>query len=80
MDGGGDLGPGIVTPGLVNDDMAAAQRVAHQVLAPKLGGHCVLLPEAPLLMLHVHGKHRRVVTNLCINTHVTTGAWCLTCA
>ena len=64
MNGDNRLAPGIVTLGAVEDNMAAANGSYCEVLATKLGGSCELLPEGPILVLNVLGKHRRMVTHL----------------
>lgn len=64
MNGDDSLAPGIVTLGAVEDNMAAANGSHCEVLATKLGGSCELLPEGPILVLNVLGKHRRMVTHL----------------
>ncbi len=68
MDGCGDFGPGVVALSLVYNYMTATQRIDHQILATKLRRYCVLLPEDPILVFHMHGKHRRMVAHL--QTHV----------
>ena len=56
--------PCVVTLASMEDKVAAAHRVAGNVLAPEANGHRPLLPEDPLLMFKVVGKHWRVVANL----------------
>ena len=43
-----------------------------QILPSKLAGHGVVLPECPVLVLHMLGTGWRVVTDLCTWHAVTT--------
>ena len=62
--GGDHLGPGVVAAGAVHHEVGDSDGVGRYVLPPELGGHRVLLPEGPVLVLHVHGKHGRMVAHL----------------
>ncbi len=64
MHSGDRLAPGVVTLGLVEHQMASSNRVDSQIFASELGGHCVLLPECPVLSLTVLREHGRMVTHL----------------
>ena len=64
MYGGDHLGPGVVAAGAVHHEVGDSDGVGCYVLPPELGGHRVLLPEGPVLVLHVHGKHGRMVAHL----------------
>ena len=64
MYGGDHLGPGVVAAGAVHHEVGDSDGVGRYVLPPELGGHRVLLPEGPVLVLHVHGKHGRMVAHL----------------
>ena len=48
----------------VYEQVSDSNRVTGDVLPSELGGHGVLLPERPVLMLHMHRKHWRMVTHL----------------
>ena len=48
----------------MEDDMAAANGGDSKVLAPELGHSGELLPEGPVLVLNILGKHWWVVTHL----------------
>lgn len=48
----------------MNDKVCDSNGITGNVLPSKLGGHCILLPEGPVLVLHVHSKHRRMMTHL----------------
>lgn len=48
----------------MEDKMAASNWIAGDVLSPEADGHRPLLPEDPLPVLNVVGKHWRVVANL----------------
>ena len=62
--GGDHLGPGVVAVGAVYHEVGDSDGVDCYVLPPELGGHRVLLPEGPVLVLHMHGKHGRMVAHL----------------
>ena len=64
MYGGDHLGPCVVTTSSVDQEVSDSDRVARYVLASELGGNSILLPECPVSVLHVHSKHRGVVTYL----------------
>lgn len=70
MNGGDHLIPGVVISTLVKHDVSVTDRVSHQVLPSELGGHSVLLPQREVLVLHIHSKHRRMVSHL--TCHMTT--------
>ena len=70
MDGGGYLAPGIMALAAVEHQMTATNGIAHEVLATKLGGNRVLLPQRPLLVLRMHCKHGRMVAYLRGGVHV----------
>ena len=38
--------------------------VAGHIFPSELGSHSILLPEGPVLVLHMHRKHRRMVAHL----------------
>ena len=62
--------PHLINPHVPDDNIAVYHEVGDSdgvgcyVLPPELGGHRVLLPEGPVLVLHVHGKHGRMVAHL----------------
>ena len=58
------LAPRVVTLCAMEDNMAAANGGHCEVLAPELGHSGELLPESPILVFNVLGKHWRVVTHL----------------
>ena len=78
VDGDGGLIPRVVALGPMEDQVAATNGVADDILPPELGGESVFLPECPILALCVHCKHGRVVADLgkggrggmcgCVNT------------
>ena len=64
--------PSVVTLASVEDEMAAAHRVAGNVLPPEADGHGPFLPEDPLPVLNIMSKHRRMVANLHIRIWTCT--------
>ena len=46
------------------DKVCDSNGITGNVFPSKLGGHCILLPEGPVLVLYVHSKHRRMMTHL----------------
>ena len=73
MDCGGHFGPSVMTLTTIYDHMAAAKGIADEILASKLRGYSILLPEDPVLVLHMHGKHWGMMAHLvskCISVHM----------
>ena len=64
MNDNGGPSPCIVTLTAMEDKVAAPHRVAGYILAPEADCHGPLLPEDPLPMLHIVGKHWGMVANL----------------
>ena len=56
--------PSVVTLASMEDKMTKANGIAGDVLAPETDCHSPLLPEDPVFVLQVVGKHWRVVTHL----------------
>lgn len=64
VDGSDDFAPGVVASSAMENQVGVSSGVDGQVLPSELGGHRILLPQSPLPVLHMHGKHRRVVAHL----------------
>lgn len=62
--GDNSLPPCVVALGAMKNNMAATYRGNCKILASELGYSCELLPERPIFVLYVLGKHWRVVTHL----------------
>ena len=58
------LGPGVVVPRAVEDQVEASNGGALQVVATELAPNRVLLPQGPVLVLGYHGQGRWMMTHL----------------
>ena len=64
MDGSDNFVPRVVVATVMKHDVCVADGVADQVLAPELGGYCVLLPQSEVFVFYVHGEHGWMVGDL----------------
>ena len=48
----------------MEDEVGYPDGVAGDIFSSEFGGHRVLLPQSPVLVLHMHRKHWRMVTYL----------------
>ncbi len=64
MNGSDTLAPGVVTLGLVEDQVTGPQRQYGHILSSEVVSCSVLLPECPISALSVLSKHWWMVTHL----------------